>query len=215
MQKYDPDETRTCYDLAAESYAAAFAYELQDKPFDRELLSRFARDLGPGARIADFCTGIGHIAEYLRRVGGGHLVGIDFSPASVETARRLYPAVDFLVRDARDTGLEAGSLDGACCFYGIVHFTYEEIAQAAAEWARVLRRGGLLVLSFHAGTGSLRAESFLDVPGARATWNFLDCDEVLGILRGAGFSIEEAVLRWPYEGREHPSKRCYALARRL
>lgn len=38
-------------------------------------------------------------------------------------------------------------------------------------------------------------------------------DEVIEALRGARFHVAERVEREPYEGVEHPSRRCYLLAR--
>src|SRR5439155_7100617 len=42
-------DMRTAYDVVAQEYAAAFDDELRRKPFDRELLGRFADEVGSGA----------------------------------------------------------------------------------------------------------------------------------------------------------------------
>ena len=70
------------YDRLAETYATRISGELAHKPFDRELLDRFAeltRDLGP---VLDLGCGPGHVASYL--AGRGlDVTGIDLSSGMV------------------------------------------------------------------------------------------------------------------------------------
>ncbi len=52
------------YDSVAREYADEIYAELADKPFDRELLDRFAKRVGSG-RVCDLGCGPGQIARYL------------------------------------------------------------------------------------------------------------------------------------------------------
>jgi len=82
------------YDPVAEEYAEKFFHELQHKPFDRELLDRFAtrvQGLGP---VCDLGCGPGQIARYLHE-RGVDAFGVDLSPAMVEVAQRLNPGIHF------------------------------------------------------------------------------------------------------------------------
>ncbi|NTV84788.1 MAG: hypothetical protein HGA23_10885, partial [Bacteroidales bacterium] len=79
------------------------------------------------------------------------------------------------------------------------------------EWKRLLKPGGKCLFTFHHGNEAIAITDFLGVPGANATWRFLDTDRVLAIAEKTGFKIYEAVLRYPYKDVEHPSKRAYVL----
>jgi len=60
-----PDIAHT-YDVAAERYAATFAGELDGKPFDRELLDRYAAALAGRGEVWDVgCGAAGHLTRYL------------------------------------------------------------------------------------------------------------------------------------------------------
>src|SRR5262249_62276371 len=84
------DMPRTC-DVAAEHYAATFAGELDGKPFDRDLLDRYAAALaGPGEVWDVGCGAAGHLTRYLADRGVA-VSGADISPASVGVARQRQP----------------------------------------------------------------------------------------------------------------------------
>ena len=73
------------YDQVAEEYVARIFHELEDKPFDRELLDRFAEQTHNLGLVCDLGCGPGHIAHYLH-TRGVHILGIDLSPHMVEQA---------------------------------------------------------------------------------------------------------------------------------
>jgi trans-aconitate methyltransferase len=52
--------------------------------------------------IVDAGCGRGGTANYLCENGWGTVVGFDIEPASIETARKAYPAVEFHVCDVSD-----------------------------------------------------------------------------------------------------------------
>ncbi|HEX7555263.1 MAG TPA: methyltransferase domain-containing protein, partial [Leptolinea sp.] len=106
------------------------------------------------------------------------------------------------------------SADGVIAFYAIVHFTYKQVEQAMAEWYRLLKPGASGLFTFHTGRGVLPVENFLNVDGANATWRFLETDRVLKITEKVGFQVYEAIVRYPYIGAEHPSKRAYIWLKR-
>jgi ubiquinone/menaquinone biosynthesis C-methylase UbiE len=214
MSRHNAREVRHCYDLTAGEYAKNFLHELDGKPFDRSLLERFARVLPEGGLIYECGCGSGHIAKYLHDQGRQKIIGMDFSEKSIELARRNFPEIDFRVDDMLASKMPSESADGIVAFYAIVHFTYREVEEAMTEWFRQLKPGGFCLISFHVGRGALRAEKFLDVDGASATWRFLETGRVLKIAEKTGFHQYEAVERFPYAGGEHPSKRAYIWLKR-
>ena len=69
-------DTGHSYDQVAGEYADHYFHELNHKPFDRELLERFASRVGTLGPICDMGCGPGQIARYLRD-SGAEVLGID------------------------------------------------------------------------------------------------------------------------------------------
>jgi trans-aconitate methyltransferase len=85
---------RENYDRLADEYARHLFHELQNKPFDRELLNRFATEVGQRGEVCDMGCGPGHIARYLRDAGTT-VFGLDISQRMIEQARQLNPDISF------------------------------------------------------------------------------------------------------------------------
>jgi SAM-dependent methyltransferase len=198
------------YDRVAAEYEARIYDELRHKPFDRELLDRFAarvRDLGP---VCDVGCGPGQVARYLHD-RGVKVCGLDLSPAMVERARRLSPEIEFVQGDM--TGLTAAdeSWSGITAFYSVIHVPRPEVARALCELRRVLRPGGVLVLAFHIGDEVLHLEEWLGQQ-VSVDFAFFRPEEMRGYLEEAGFVVEEVLTREPYPDVEHPTRRAYLVA---
>lgn len=204
-------DVRESYDSAAEAYAGHLAAELTGKPLDRHLLNRFAEDTRGRGLVADLGCGPGHVARYLQEQGVD-VTGIDLSPEMVAVARRLNPGLSFRVGDMRRLDLPDASLAGAVAFYSIVHFEPAELPAVLIETRRTLAPGGLALIAFHIGDQVVHVE---DLFGARVSLDFRFHlpHEVVEALRSAHFEVIEQVERQPYKDAEHPSRRCYLLAR--
>ena len=98
------------YDVAAEHYAATFATELDGKPFDRDLLGRYAAELAGRGDVWDVgCGAAGHLTRYLADRGAA-ASGVDISPGSVAVARRCQPAGLPAAQDSK--AVDAGDKKG-------------------------------------------------------------------------------------------------------
>jgi SAM-dependent methyltransferase len=214
VKKYDAREVMNCYNLTAMEYADKFLNELDGKPFDRNILDRFTEMLPNGSCIYDFGCGSGQTTKYLSDKRKHKIFGLDFSEASILLARKTFPEINFMVDDMLNSKLASNSAEGILAFYAIVHFTYIQVEQAFKQWLRLLKPNSLCLFSFHVGEESIEVVDFLGVSGAKATWHFLDTDKVLKIAEKVGFKVVEAVVRYPYKGVEHESKRAYIILRK-
>jgi demethylmenaquinone methyltransferase/2-methoxy-6-polyprenyl-1,4-benzoquinol methylase len=102
--------------------------------------------LRPGQMALDLCTGTGRLAhELLPYVGpSGRVVGIDFSPAMLELARRREPDVEFRLGDVTHLSEVDASVDAITIAFGLRNLVDRETA--LREMFRVLRPGGRLVI---------------------------------------------------------------------
>ena len=199
------------YDRVAGPYAAEYFDELSRKPFDRELLTRFARGLPEGARVCDIGCGPGHIARYLAGEGLDP-IGVDLSAAMVETARRLNPGLHFVQSDMLQLPFADHWFAGLTAFYSMIHIERSILPQALAELYRVLAPGGRVLLTFHAGEGELHLDELF---GETVVFHitFFSSPEMARAVGEAGFQVEESVEREPYEF-EYQSRRAYINAYR-
>lgn len=144
-----PMATHRAYDGWAPTYDdpgnGIFAIE---EPPVRALLDGF-----PVGVAVDAACGTGRHAAYL--TARGHTVhGFDTSPAMLALARDKVPCATFAEADLRSLPVPAGSADLVVCALALAHV--EDLASVFAEFARVLRPGGHVVVSDTRGhfTGS-------------------------------------------------------------
>lgn len=109
----------------------------------QDLLAALA--LRPAQTVVDVGCGAGqHLEAFARAVGpDGCAHGFDFSPAAVEATRRRGQRAD--VASAERLPLDDGVADAVACSYAVYYF--EDVRAAAAEWHRILRPSGRLVVS--------------------------------------------------------------------
>jgi SAM-dependent methyltransferase len=203
---------RACYDAVAREYAERFAGELDHKPLDRELLSRFASKVSGRGEIYDLGCGPGQTTAFLHGRGAS-VRGLDLSAELLREARQRHPGLKFESGDMLALPLADASLAGVVAFYAIVHLSPAGLRRALEEMHRVLRHGGRLLLAFHIGEGSIHVDEFLGRSVA-LDFVFFTPQVVTGELVRAGFAAVEVIERDPYPEVEYPSRRAYLFARK-
>jgi SAM-dependent methyltransferase len=110
-----------------------------DEPVVAEYLS------GRPAGVAlDAACGTGRFAGFL--AGRGHrVIGVDSSPDMLAHARRRVPGGEFRLAPLDRLPVDGGSVDVVVCALALVHVP--RLQPVLAEFARVLRPGGDLVIS--------------------------------------------------------------------
>jgi ubiquinone/menaquinone biosynthesis C-methylase UbiE len=133
------------------------AAELYERYVARYILAPWAPGLidlahvGRGERVLDLACGTGVVARRAAERAGptGSITGVDLNPGMLAVARSL-PAppgarVEWIERNAVDTGLPAGSFDVVLCQQGLQFFP--DKAAALREVWRVLVPGGRTAIS--------------------------------------------------------------------
>jgi SAM-dependent methyltransferase len=206
----DPAAT---YDNVAAAYAAAFVHELDHKPFDRDILTRFAAATQSVSMhrypVCDLGCGPGHVGAFLAQLGIA-TVGVDVSDGMVAHARVSYPHLSFSQGDMTALPQPDGSFAGIVCFYALIHVPRARVPAALNEMARVIVPGGVLLVAVHGGTGTLHADEMVGQP-ANLDATLFSLSELGDLVRAAGFAVVEAHERAPYP-EEHPTPRLYLWA---
>jgi SAM-dependent methyltransferase len=202
------------YGPVAAEYAARFHNELETKPFDRKMLELLIEKTAALGPICDLGCGPGQIARYLRN-RGAEACGIDLAAEMVAEAARLNPAIPFRQGDMRNLAGEAdASLGGIAAFYCVIHLTRDELPRALSEMRRVLRPGGVALVTFHIGDETFHLNEWFGKP-AHLDFHFYRTAEMRERMAAAGLTVEEAVERDPYPPEvEHQTRRAYIFARR-
>jgi SAM-dependent methyltransferase len=152
-------DTRVSYDTVAENYADLvrdFRGFLDDAPYVQAALGLFAGlvKAAGGGPVADVGCGPGQITAYLHQCGAD-VSGIDLSPAMIGVARRDHPGLRFEVGSMTDLGLAEASVAGLIAWYSLIHIPDADVGAVFAQFRRVMRAGGVLLLGFHVGDSSL------------------------------------------------------------
>jgi SAM-dependent methyltransferase len=204
---------RENYDRLADEYASHIFDELAKKPFDRELLNRFAAEVKDLGEVCDLGCGPGHVARYLRDAGTS-IFGLDLSPRMLEEARRLNPDISFREGDMLALEIPDATLAGIVAFYAIVNTPKESLPLVFQEIQRVLKPGGLLLLAFHIGDETLHPNELWGRPVSMDFFLFQP-SLILNYLEDAGFTIQQVLEREPYPSDvEYQSRRAYIFVRK-
>ncbi|MFM1727276.1 class I SAM-dependent methyltransferase [Prescottella soli] len=142
------DIVREAYTARSREYVDLFGSMTSTHPSDRTLVGSWAEPLtgpvldagcGPG-QWTDFLTGCGVDAS-----------GIDLVPEFVDRARTRYPHLSFGLGSFETLDAGAESLGGVLAWYSLIHHRPQDIRIPLAEFARVIRPGGGLLVGFFEG----------------------------------------------------------------
>jgi ubiquinone/menaquinone biosynthesis C-methylase UbiE len=197
------DDTRTSYDTVAVTYADMLRDALAREPFQRGVLALFAelaRAQGDGP-IADVGCGPGRITAHLHSLGLDAF-GIDLSPAMIDLARRDHPGLRFEVGSMTCLELADDHLIGLLAWFSLIHVPDDEIATVLAEFHRVLRPGGVVLLAFHTGDGSRHKTQGYGGHPMNVYVHHRPPGRVAAWLDAAGFTVEAEMTHRPAPGVE-------------
>jgi SAM-dependent methyltransferase len=131
--------------LAYQQQAAGYDEEAGGGLFDNDepVVAEYLADREPGVAL-DAACGTGRFAEFLAKCGH-RVIGVDSSPDMLAYARRRVPHGEFRIGELDQLPLPDDSVDVIVCALALVHVS--RLGPVLAEFARVLRPGGDLVIS--------------------------------------------------------------------
>jgi SAM-dependent methyltransferase len=210
----DPTTVRGSYDRIARQYAEEFDDELAHRPLERALLGalpELARlGTSPGV-VADLGAGPGHVARYLR-AAAVPAVAVDLAPAMAAVAHQRNH-VPSTAGSLTALPLAHGSLAAAVVFYAVIHLDDDGLVAAAGELARVLRPGGVALVSVHIGDEVRHVDDWHGEP-VDLDFRFLQPRTLRRVLADAGLVVEAILEREPIPDVEAQTRRAYLVARR-
>jgi ubiquinone/menaquinone biosynthesis C-methylase UbiE len=154
--------------------------------------------------------GPGQVARYLHRQGVQTL-GVDLSPNMVAEAQRLNPEINFHQGNVLSLPDADNSWGGIAAFYCIIHIPRQQIVAALQEMKRVLKPGGILLVTFHIGTEIKHLDVWWEKPVSLDFAFYLPA-EMESWLGEAGFELKETLIREPNPEVEVATQRAYVFA---
>jgi len=157
-----------------------------------------AAKVSNGTRLIDVACGPGRLTRAAAERGTA-ATGCDLAPAMVALARKRNPGIPFDEASAEALPYPDGAFDAVVCAFGMGHFSEPE--RVAGEFARVLKPGGAVALSwwegfarnringvFHETLGRMKVSAPPGLlPQGPPIDRFSDRDAFAGFLRDAGF----------------------------
>jgi SAM-dependent methyltransferase len=182
-----------------EFWAANFRASSPLRPRDVRLLLKdplykiILRELKPGSRILDAGCGMGQWVAFLRREGY-HAEGLDYSPELIGRLREAYPDQTWHPGDIRSMPFANGVFDGIIS-WGVIEHDPKGPEAALAEFRRIVRPGGMLLVTVPLDCERQRLASKLQFPGVpdgKFFQFFFTPDELADRVTKSGFRVMEA-----------------------
>lgn len=207
------DITRTAYDTVAVDYAELLRGHLAGSIWDRAMLGAYTElvQAAGGGRVAEIGCGPGRITEHLHGLGLD-VHGVDLSPEMIAVARKWYPHLDFEIGEMPGLSIEDGALAGVVAWYSIIHTPRERLPEIFADFHRILRPGGHLLLAFQVGEEVRHIEHAYGHDISCDAYRLLP-DEIVEQLGEAGFTMVSKLVREPSEEFEI-TPQAYLIARK-
>lgn len=187
--------TRQSYDEWSLPYTEHTANTLAEETFDRAMLGAFAELVRAdgGGPVADVGCGPGRLTPYLAELGLDAF-GIDLSPEMIRLAKAAHPDLRYEVGTMEALALPDGALGGLMAWYSIIHLPPERVPGTLAEFARVLRPGGRLLMAFQPAEDGLDIQPHNHKVAPSYRWSLRRMEE---LLRPPGFRIVARLLQDP------------------
>lgn len=117
-----------------------------EKAVDGYLLRKNHIRINKETKVFDDCCGTGRVSKWYAEKGA-KVVGADFSESMVREAKKKNPDIEFRTEDARNLAEKDKQYDLVTTSWAMNHLPYDDREKALGEAARILKRGGYLLLN--------------------------------------------------------------------
>ena len=132
----------------------------------------------------------------------------------VAEAACLNPNVAFHQGDMLSLPDADASWGGIAAFYCIIHIPREKVVEALREMKRVLKPGGVLLITLHIGNEMKHLDVWWEKK-VNLDFIYYQPGEMEAWLKEAGFELEETLVREPNPEVEVATRRAYVFARKV
>lgn len=174
--------TTAAYTNRATEYVEALGSVGAMHDADRRLIEMWGA--AASGRLIDAGCGPGHWTQHLAE-RGADIRGIDLVPEFIDHARATHPGIRFDVESIESMDEPDAAIGGILVWFSTIHHEPSDIAVPLAEFARVLRPGGSLLLGYFDAD---ETEAFDHAIARAYRWKASDLERVLGV---AGFEVIE------------------------
>ncbi|MFC7431958.1 MULTISPECIES: class I SAM-dependent methyltransferase [unclassified Agrococcus] len=188
------------YDAVALAYDRLLPSLDAEHPRDLAMLSAFADAAADaGGDVVDVGCGTGRVARWL---GARDLRvhGVDPSEGMLCIARAAQPGARWSRGTATEVPVADACAGGVLAWYSLIHVPDAALDAAAAELARVVRPGGVVLVAAQSGSGMRTIASAYGTDATLTAWAH-DAAALASALEGAGLDVVARLERGP-EGRE-------------
>jgi len=144
---------------------------------------------------------------------GIKVVGIDISEKCIELAQHYNPDMKFECADIGSMPFDDNSFDGLISYYSIINTPKIYVNRIFAEFRRVLKPGGYLLVTIKAGTAEGYVDDLLGIKTKIYSTLFTQ-EEIVAYFSQAGFLLEFFDKRNPYDF-EIRNERIFAIGRKV
>jgi len=172
---------RTQIRRAWDEIATTYARRRDPTGSDADLLVELAEALGPDATVLD--VGCGDGARTLANLPAGS-IGLDISRRGLDLAAETVPSARLVHGELSELPFADDAFDAVTAYHAVFHVPRARHPEVYAEFARVLRPGGRLLMTLPGGRfettrrGWMGGRMFFSAPGRERT---------TAQLRSAGF----------------------------
>ena len=179
-------QVQTAYDQMVLEYAKRNHFNMADNLI--ALAQELILHIGQNGHIVEVGCGTGRDMSWFE-AQGSIITGIDLSMGMLTYARKQVRG-DLVSMNMRYLGFCNGYFDGAWCCASLLHLPKTEAVYTLQEIRRILKSGGMLILSIQKGIGEDWEDSY--VPDIKRFFARYQLDEMRNILSNNGFSIRNA-----------------------
>ncbi|ASO21710.1 hypothetical protein AHOG_20465 [Actinoalloteichus hoggarensis] len=182
------------YGRRAAEYIARFGSVDSIPTVYRDLIEAWGRAVdGPAIDVG---CGPGQWTALLHELGVD-VRGVDPVPEFVADARVRFPHLRFDLGEAAALDVDDAGLGGILAWYSLIHVRPERVGEVLAEFARVLRPGGSLLVGFFTG------EELIEFDHAVTPAYFWPVDDLRAVVEDAGFTVTSTRTRTDPPARPH------------